>query len=83
MEYGSIPKRNMNEIGRTILSRLNRLSASDSAGVREEEAFIIPQIITIAAHMKKKHCHGGARRASDPWTAAVSSLLALVSREYP
>ena len=23
----------------------------------------------------KKHCHGGARQASDPWTAAVSSYI--------
>ena len=28
------------------------------------------------------HCHGRTRQASDPWTAAVSSLLALISREY-
>ena len=33
-------------------------------------------------YIKKKHCHGGARQAIDPWTAAVSSLLALISREY-
>ena len=30
----------------------------------------------------KKHCHSGARQASDSWTAAVSSLWALISREY-
>ena len=30
----------------------------------------------------KRHCHGGARQASDLWTAAASSLLALISREH-
>ena len=29
----------------------------------------------------KKYCHNGARQASDLWTVAVSSLLALISRE--
>ena len=33
-------------------------------------------------HEREKNCHGGARQASNPWTAAVSSLLALISREY-
>ena len=29
-----------------------------------------------------KHGHAGARQASNPWTVAVSSLLALIGREY-
>ena len=28
-----------------------------------------------------ENIHGGARQASDPWTVAVPSLLALISRE--
>ena len=31
--------------------------------------------------VRNVQCHGGARQASNPWTA-VSSLLALISREY-
>ena len=31
---------------------------------------------------KTLNCHGGAREASNLWTAAVLSLSALISREY-
>ena len=36
---------------------------------------------TGALYVLEKHCHGGARQASNPWTAGASSLLALISRE--
>ena len=40
------------------------------------------QVMGMYMYIHEKNCHGGARQASDPWTAAVSSLLALISREY-
>ena len=38
--------------------------------------------VHVHLHVHEEHCHGGVRQASDPWRAAVSSLLGLISREY-
>ena len=40
------------------------------------------ELVSIHICKYEKSCHGGARQGSNPWTASISSLLALASREY-
>ena len=43
----------------------------------------VPSLFLTCLLIAETHTiHDGARQASDPWMVALSSLLALISREY-